>query len=1329
MGWFAAGLLCLILLIVVAVVVLLHSSKVHQYVLTTAKQKAAEALGTNVAIGDYLLTWSGISPTLDVYRITIEGAPPHPTPPLLQVEHARVGLTVASLLHRSWYLNDVEVHQPVVRLYVDKDGKNNIPMPQKKEQSQSNTDLWSLGIRHMVLDGGVVYYNDRKSLLDADLRELTFQAGFDPSQTKYSGTLSYRDGHLKMQGYNPIPHDLDAKFEGTRERFTLTDATLRSGASNVKLNATVDDYTNPKINANYDASVDAGEFRRILKNATIPTGTIKLAGNALYATDPNKPAIQTATVNGTMNSAGLHVTTPQFKGDIRNIGARYSLANGDADVRDLHAALLGGELNANLTMRDVAGKAPRSHATAQVRGIQLAALKQIAASPSLNNVALGGGVNADADATWGKTMDNLVATANATINGRVAPTGSNANPTPVDGVIHARYAAANKQITLNNSYLKTAQTSINLNGTVSDRSALQVRLQSNDLHELETIANEFRTPAPGEQAPQALGLYGTANFNGSVSGSTAAPHVTGQLVASNLRVHGSSWKLLRTNVDASPSGAKLQNGELDPATKGRISFDLSAGLKKWAFTNTSPVDVRLNASQLNVAELVKAAGSQAPVTGTLNANVQVHGTQLNPVGQGTIDLTQAKISGEPIKSANVKFNGTGDAVHANLNLTLPTAGSANGVVTYYPKQEGYDAQLTAHGIKLDQLQTVKAKNMAIAGVVNINASGRGTVKDPQLTASVQIPELDVHGQRLSNLNFQTNVANHVANLALDSSVINTQIHGKGTVQLVGDYNSDITLDTQVIPFAPLVAVYAPEQAGNITGQTELHATLRGPLKDQKKVEAHITIPTLQANYKNTVQIGAPSPIHADYVNGVLTLQRAALKGTGTDLQFQGTVPVATNGPMSLMLLGTVDLQLAQLVSPDITSSGQLKFDINSNGQRQDPNVQGQVQVVNANFAAADAPVGLANGNGVLTLTKDRLIVSRFDAQIGGGPVSASGGVVYRPNLQFDLALQGRNIRMLYPDGVREGLDVKMALAGTPDNASLIGTVNVDQLSFTPDFDVMEMMGSFGGVSTPPPAQGFSTNLHLNIAVRSTNGINLVSRTLSLGGNANLSVRGTAAEPVVLGRVNLNGGDLIFQGNRYVLQGGTIDFVNPTRTEPNVNVSVSTTIQQYNITMRFEGPVDRLRTSYTSDPALPPAQIINLVAFGKPTDPAMGSANPSAPGSLGAQSSLASSAVNTGGNLVAGQAASAVTNRVEKIAGISHLSVDPTLGGNNQNPGANITIQQRVTGKLFVTFSTDVTSTERRVIQLEYQATPRVSVSGTRDQNGGFGFDTRIKKSW
>src|SRR5439155_19086471 len=202
------------------------------------------------------------------------------------------------------------------------------------------------------------------------------------------------------------------------------------------------------------------------------------------------------------------------------------------------------------------------------------------------------------------------------------------------------YATPTKQVTLTRSYIRTPQTLIVLNGSVSDRSSLQVRMQANDLHEIETLADLFRTPTPGQPA-QSLGLYGTATFDGAVQGSTSAPRVTGQLNAADLRLKGTAWRLLRTNIDLSPSAASLQNGELNPATKGRITFNVRTGLRNWSFTENSPIQATLNASQINVADLVKAAGAQTPISGTLAANLNLTGSQLNPIGQGKISLTQA----------------------------------------------------------------------------------------------------------------------------------------------------------------------------------------------------------------------------------------------------------------------------------------------------------------------------------------------------------------------------------------------------------------------------------------------------------------------------------------------------------------------------------------------------------------------------------------------------------------------------------------------------------------------------------------------------------------
>ena len=128
--------------------------------------------------------------------------------------------------------------------------------------------------------------------------------------------------------------------------------------------------------------------------------------------------------------------------------------------------------------------------------------------------------------------------------------------------------------------------------------------------------------------------------------------------------------------------------------------------------------------------------------------------------------------------------------------------------------------------------------------------------------------------------------------------------------------------------------------------------------------------------------------------------------------------------------------------------------------------------------------------------------------------------------------------------------------------------------------------------------------------------------------------------------------------------------------------------------------------------MPPVDIINLLAFGQTT--AEKASNASAPAPLGAESALAQT--------VAGQVAKGVQN----LTGISQLTIDPTAG-NNQNAGAQVAIQQRVTGSILLTFSTDVTSTQKQTVQLQYQPKKQLKFSVVRDEYGGYGIDVRLHK--
>ena len=79
--------------------------------------------------------------------------------------------------------------------------------------------------------------------------------------------------------------------------------------------------------------------------------------------------------------------------------------------------------------------------------------------------------------------------------------------------------------------------------------------------------------------------------------------------------------------------------------------------------------------------------------------------------------------------------------------------------------------------------------------------------------------------------------------------------------------------------------------------------------------------------------------------------------------------------------------------------------------------------------------------------------------------------------------------------------------------------------------------------------------------------------------------------------------------------------------------------------------------------------------------------------------------------MASQVSSQVTSRLQKALGVSQISVDPQLGATNgnQQQGARMTVRQRVTSKLYVTFSTDVTTTQFSAVQMQYQINRKWSV--------------------
>ncbi len=1308
----AAG--ALLLLLVVGAYMVIHTQAFNRFVAREIVKQAQESTGAQLTIGKLLIHWGQLK--VDFYDVALRTSP-NPAPPFLSCDHLGVGLKILSIWKRKIDLQDLFLDRPVLHVLVDSQGRTNLPHPSKPSSSQSPTDtIFDLAVSHFTLHSGEIDYNDQQVPLSAELRDLQAQMRFNIISQSYDGSISYDHGRIAAKSLTPFEHQAHVDFVADRSTCTIHSLAFSTGASHLAARATLAGYSHPRIQGTYQATIFTPDLARILNEPSLPDGQVQASGSLAYDTTSDQPFMKAVDVTGHLDAPDLTIQAGGISASARRLSANYSLRAGDLRVVDLAAQVLGGSLNATFSMSDLAAPQPTSRLNASLRGSSLTELTQMIPASQRGRVRLVGRANADVQAAWTGTPSNALAHLHATIYGPLTPPSVTAPaPTviPVNGLLDVRYDAAHDTATFAPSTLRTNDTQISVNGILSKRASLNVQASASDLHEITQLiaAGASANPKTKLKPSTVPDLRGSATFAGQVVGSPKSPRIRGYLTANNVAAQGAAFRSVQADLDLSSAAAALQNATLTENTKSTITLSGRVELQNWSFTPTSPLSLQANASGIALADLQRIANVQYPVTGNLTANISVHGSENNPAGQASLDVSKASAWGEPVTHLAVRVQGDGNSVHATAQLQIP-AGPISADLNYAPKSQEYDARLNAPHLALGKVQLPHSQGMTLGGTASISASGKGTISRPQLSATLEIPRLQVEDQTISQLGAQLNLANQHANFSLNSTVIHGYVQAKGDVDLRGNYFTTASVDVRALPLGPLIETYAPRAPRGIQGQTELHATLTGPLKQFEQVKAQVQIPTFEVAYQS-VHVGLADPMKFTYANGLLSIDSADLKGNGTQLSLHGTVPVKSAQPLNVAANGTLDLGLIQGFSTDIKSSGQINLRINAQGGISKPTMQGQIHIVNAMFTSETFPFALEGLNGQLHLAGNRLEIDQLNGNLGGGNLSATGFLVYGPQPNFNLSATAKSVRLRYPQGIRSVLNANLDLTGTTASSSLTGRVIVDRLSFTPQFDMATFMGQLNSdtPSTPPPP--FEQNMKLNVAVATSQDLNLTSSKLSMGGTANLNITGSLADPIILGRISLTQGEVFFMGKRYEVENGTIEFANPGRTEPVLNIYAKTTVQQYNITLNFVGPLDRLRTNCTSDPPLSQSDIINLIAFGTTAEQAASS--PSTPPSVGAESVLAQGI------------SSQVSGKLEKLAGISQITIDPLASNSQSNPAAQLAVQQRISGSLLLTFSTDVTSTQAQTVEVQYRPNKRWTLSVIRDQNGGYGFDARIRK--
>ena len=1267
--------------------------------------------GTRVEINSFRLDLWRLR--FEIGGMTVHGLEAPGAPPLFHADRIDLGLHIISFFRRQIEMDELILEQPEVVVRIEKDGRSNVPSPKRPATNSPWRDtLFSLRIGHLALRQGSATFNDQRIPLAMQGRNLEFGLHYLTSARapdSYVGNLRWQQVELADKRNRPFRFDISTKFTLHRNSFELDDLVCKLPHSELNLRAELASFTHPHWNLHYRGRLSLIDVRTIFRAPTTPDAIADFSGQAQYASKPSATGEWTA--SGYYKGHDIRMTYRYFHATGLETWGDYEIKKSVLVVPDLNVRALGGSLDGKLEMNfhDLA-----FHTETRMRGASLAAtLAAVNDDQNLpvNTLHWSGSMDVDSVNTWEKNFLRFRT---------VGQTRWSQPPTPESGRIPTAaqvdfdYKNSVSTIAISSGEIATPRMQLSMAGFLgANDSDLDVKFRTDDLLDWDDFINNLR----GRGNPPRR-VAGKATWNGRILGPLVGPTFAGHAHSTEIRYDKLYWDEIDGDMEYSPDGFRLAKGMLRRAS---TTADLDLSLRfdgNWNFLPSSPWTLTAQVEHAPSEDLQAMFATSYPVKGLLSGNIRAGGTRGGPVFDSNVIF-------DDITAAGLRFDRLTGRLHAEpgeIELTSADLRKGServaGDILYRPQNQEAVFDVTGTGISLESIPQLANASTQIAGQLEFKVRGSGPLRAPVALASLRVVNLKLGTEVQGNFNGELSSDGHSARLTVSSDLAHGKLQGQVTVSFSGD--APISGQLTVEQFDLDSVIVAALHLNQLTGHSSADGmfTISGALRQPDSIEVDANISRIAFDYE-FVQLSNDQSIELSYRRNEVRILQAHIHGTDTDLQVSGVARFDRDRALHFTLAGGVNLRLLKGMLPELEAQGRADANVSIDGTMSRPRVTGRATVRDAAATYADFPVGLSKLNGDMLFDKNRLVFDRLTAQSGGGELALSGSVTYGEGpLRYEVNATTGLVRVRYPTGMSWLVGGNLQLSGTHNAALLSGRVQVQRLLFAQGVDV----ASFFAASSESSADLTSTspflqNLAFDVEGQTNPGARIEWTGAQIEVDGNVRLRGTWGRPVLLGHIHLLDGQMPFRGNTYQLTRGDINFANPFRLDPILNVEATSIISQYQVTIDFSGPASRLTMNYRSDPPLPDSDIIALLALGSP----------------GESSALrsASASQNYGATALLSEAiSSGLGGRIERLFGISQFRVDPFVAGTatESNAAARITIEQQVKNNLTITYSTNAaTSNQYQLIQVEYAVKRDLSVLFLRDINGTNGFDIKWVK--
>jgi len=675
----------------------------------------------------------------------------------------------------------------------------------------------------------------------------------------------------------------------------------------------------------------------------------------------------------------------------------------------------------------------------------------------------------------------------------------------------------------------------------------------------------------------------------SISETKAHMKLTGNQLALNQYQFGD------LNVDASFTipgkliihKALLSQPSADLETKGFLAWN---DISKIGASLPDRYDITIHSENFQMHDIHPGLAGEVSIDGNLMRSIK------KSSGQLLLDGDSFSIFGQRIKSVSFPVEIFNDGIQMQSGNICIEDKEQMDIDFKLDRHKNYQFKIDSQPISLSHL---KGCIPEIQGKFKINIEGMGNVDHPQLNGDIIVSPIYFQNNPLPDAVFKIASAQDMLKIDCTSMM---DFHAQ---YLFKKDLFDMRAQAKKMKLSPFLTCFGLSQfKGQVSGLFQMEGQLNNILNSRGRIQIDHAV----LAYDNTPLIWI-DPIDLNIYNKELTPTNYTIhfpengycKGA-----IYGTLPEQTY----LKIDSTIPLAAMRHLTDTISDiSGTLKLNGTLHQLMTDPMFEGHIRVIEGEFINIWNNQRVHHIQGQMDTKNQIFALKNFSFGVDDGTCELNGKIIlnHQQLRQINLKASASAIPIHIPEIADLMINARLNYSRQNQKSRLTGNLELLEGLYYQDLSINQMLLERIQQKRRPDMVDQICQIFPPIC-RTDVDISIQSRLPLIADNdlayleihPDFSIRGTIYNPVILGRTELLNGEINYLGKTFVLDKGVVDFVNPYRTEPMIDIQSDVAVRDWQISLDVLGKPEALQVKLRSTPTEEHADIISILLFGKPT---------------------------------------------------------------------------------------------------------------------------------